>query len=75
MAPTDVHGSPHLRDVKSASNNHKRRIFVLSHLSKAGALRSAKGISDYVQSKSGIADNDLLSNLAHTLNLHRTAFD
>ena len=51
------------------------RIFVLSHKSKAGLSYSAKNLISYLEQRKGMDSTKFLESLAHTLNLHRTAFN
>lgn len=51
------------------------RIFVLSHKSKAGLSHSAKDIISYLAERERLGDVTFLDSLAHTLNIHRTAFN
>ena len=54
---------------------HNQRIFVLSHRTKAGVLRVAEDLKNYVSDKIQTDSPYLLDDLAHTLNSHRTAFN
>ena len=68
------HPTAHQDDPLSFASQGER-LFVLSHKLKAGLLHSAKDLISYLAERKEINDMRLLDNLAHTLNIHRTAFN
>ena len=63
-------------DSKAVSfTTQREQLFVLSHKSEAGLPYVAKNLISYLEEKRGTDDVKYLDNLAHTLNLHRTAFN
>ena len=53
----------------------REQMLVLSHKTKAGLSYLAKNLVSYLAERKGMDGMKILDNLAHTLNLHRTAFN
>ena len=58
-----------------SSTSQREQIFVLSHKSRAGLLCAAKNLINYLGDRKGMDGKKFVDNLAHTLNLRRTAFN
>ncbi|KAL8897966.1 MAG: hypothetical protein Q9207_006939 [Kuettlingeria erythrocarpa] len=53
----------------------RRRVFLLSHRTKAGVQKVAADLKDYIAFYKDSATDRFLKNLAYSLNVRRTAFD
>ena len=53
----------------------RRRVFLLSHRTKSGIQRVVEGLKQYIMVSNRSAKGCFLGNLAHSLNVRRSAFD